>query len=406
MPFKFNIVNMMGKVGILILSMLVESVHCQWKHTQISEIGSDLGMKVFNHVVNSNPTENTIVSPHGIASVLGMLQLGAGARTRQQLNIALKYNSYGIYKKVRRIHKPLTESRNQSIITIANGIFAPSDYAIEQSFRRKIKVLYQAVVRNVHYDNPVEAASAINLWTRNQTRGMITNLISPSMLSGTTRLVVVSALFFKGLWKSRFLPENTHNRDFHAADGSVYQVPMMSQKATFNFGMAITPTNVKYYILEMPYHGGTISMFVVVPEDYNIPLSTITPHLNVQSIHDWKGILREKKLDIVVPKFTAEAEINLEKPLSALGITDMFDKTKANFGKICRSGELYVSQVLQKAKIEVNEDGTKASAATAAIMMVKSLRIIPSFVVDKPFVYFVRHNPTGTVLFIGQVSKP
>ncbi|XP_060690198.1 glia-derived nexin [Hemiscyllium ocellatum] len=397
----------MGKVGILIiLGVLIESVHCQWKHTQVSEFGSDLGMKIFNHVVNSNPTENTIMSPHGITSVLGMLQLGAGARTRQQLNIALKYNSYGIYKKIKKIHKSLTESRNQDIVTIANGLFAPSDFAMEQSFLRKIQVLYQAAVRNVHYENPVEAASTINLWTRNQTRGMITNLISPSMLSETTRLVVVNALFFKGLWKSRFLPENTRNRDFYAADGSVYQVPMMSQKATFSFGMAITPTNVKYYILELPYHGGTISMFVVVPEEYNIPLSTITPHLDIQSIHAWKRIMREKKLDIALPKFTAEAEIDLERPLSALGITDMFDRTKANFGKICRSGELYVSQVLQKAKIEVNEDGTKASAATAAVMMVKSLRIIPSFVVNRPFIYIIWHNPSGTVLFIGQVSRP
>ncbi|XP_072428865.1 glia-derived nexin [Chiloscyllium punctatum] len=397
----------MGKVGILvILSVLIESVHCQWKHTQVSEFGSDLGMKIFNQVVNSNPTENTIMSPHGITSVLGMLQLGAGARTRQQLNNALKYNSYGIYKKIKKIHKSLTESRNQDIVTIANGLFAPSDFAMEQSFLRKLQVLYQAAVRNVHYENPVEAASAINLWTRNQTRGMITNLISPSMLSETTRLVVVNALFFKGLWKSRFLPENTRNRDFYAADGNVYQVPMMSQKATFSFGMAITPTNVKYYILELPYHGGTISMFVVIPEEYNTPLSIITPHLDIQSIHGWKRIMREKKLDIALPKFTAEAEIDLEQPLSALGITDMFDRTKANFGKICRSGELYVSQVLQKAKIEVNEDGTKASAATAAVMMVKSLRIIPSFVVNRPFIYIIWHNPSGTILFIGQVSKP
>ncbi|XP_067898239.1 glia-derived nexin isoform X2 [Heterodontus francisci] len=397
----------MGKLGILILiSVVMRSVHCQWKSPRLSELGSDLGMKIFNHVVNSKPTENVIMSPHGIASVLGMLQFGAGASTRQQLSNALKYNSYGIYRKLKRIQKSLIESRNQDIVTIANGIFAPSDFVMEQPFIRKTKEVYQAALSSLNYQNPVEAASAINQWTKNQTRGMITNLISPAILSEATRLVVVNAIFFKGLWKSRFLPENTRNRDFYAADGTVYQVPMMSQRSTFNFGMAITPTNVKYYILELPYHGGTISMFIAVPEEIDIPLSAITPHVNVQSINSWKGIMREKKLDIALPRFTAEAETNLERPLSALGITDMFDQTKANFGKICRSGQLYVSQVLQKAKIEVNEDGTKASAATAAVIMLKSFRITPPFVVNRPFLYIVWHNPTGTVLFIGQVSKP
>ncbi|XP_041038763.1 glia-derived nexin [Carcharodon carcharias] len=397
----------MEKVGILILlCVFMKSIDCQWKNTRVSELGSDLGMKIFNHVANSKPTENIIMSPHGIASVLGMLQLGAGARTRQQLSSALKYNSYGIYRKLKRIHKSLTESRNQDIVTIANGLFAPNNFAMEEPFIRKTKDVYQAALRSLSYENPVEAAAAINQWTNNQTRGMITNLISPAILSEATRLVVVNAIFFKGLWKSRFLPKNTRNRDFYAADGNVYQVPMMSQKSTFNFGMAITPTNVNYYILELPYHGGTISMFVVVPVDITIQLSEIIPHMNVQSINSWKAIMREKELDIALPRFTAEAETNLEKPLSALGITDMFDQTKANFVKISRSGELYVSQVLQRAKIEVNEDGTKASAATAAVFMLKSLRITPPFVVNRPFLYILCHNPTGTVLFIGQVSKP
>uniref|UniRef100_UPI00398F81CD glia-derived nexin isoform X1 n=2 Tax=Pristiophorus japonicus TaxID=55135 RepID=UPI00398F81CD len=406
-PFWLSTGITMGKVGILILlSVVVKSVNCQWKNAQVSELGSDLGMKIFNHVVDSKPTENIVMSPHGIASVLGMLQLGAGARTRQQLNNALKYSSYGIYKKLKRIQKSLIESRNQDIVTIANGIFAPSDFAMEQLFIRKTRDVYQAALSSLNYEDPVAAASAINQWTTNQTRGMVTNLISPDMLSKATRLVVVNAIFFKGLWKSRFQPENTRNREFHAADGNVYQVPMMSQRSTFNFGMAITPTNVKYYIIELPYHGGTISMFVAVPEEINIPLSAITPYMNVQTINSWKGTMREKKLDIAIPRFTAEAETNLERPLAALGITDMFDQTKANFGKICRSGQLYVSQVIQKAKIEVNEAGTKASAATAAVIMLKSLRITPPFVVNRPFLYIVWHNPTGTVLFIGQVSKP
>ncbi|XP_051874441.1 glia-derived nexin [Pristis pectinata] len=391
---------------LILLCMAMSSVHCQRKMTKVSEFGSDLGMKIFNQVVSSKPTENIIMSPHGIASVLWMLHLGADGRTKQQLSKALKYSSQGTYRKLKRVQKLLTDSRNQDIVTIANGVFVPSGFEMEQPFIQKTNEIYQAVLRNMNFADPILAASIINQWTANQTRGMITDLISPAILNEATRLVIVNAIFFKGLWKSRFLPENTQNGNFYAADGNVYQVPLMFQRSTFNFGIANTPANVKYYILEMPYHGGTTSMFIALPENIGIPLSEIAPHINAQSINNWKKIMTGKKLEVSIPRFTAETETNLEKLLLSLGITDMFDEVKANFRKINRSGLLYVSQVLQKAKIEVNEDGTKASAATAAVLVFRSFRFTPPFTVNRPFLYIVWHNPTGTILFIGQVSKP
>ncbi|XP_069752823.1 glia-derived nexin [Narcine bancroftii] len=395
----------MRKINILILLYVtISSVHCRWKK-RVSEVGSDLGIKVFDQIVSSKPTENIIMSPHGIASILSILHLGADGRTREQLRNALKFNSYGAHKKLKKIQKLLTEGRNQDLVSIANGIFVPSTFSLEKPFIWKANDIYQAALKNVNFEDPIAAASIINQWTKNQTRGMITNLISPTILNEATRLVLVNAIYFKGLWKSRFLRKSTHNSDFYAADGNVYKVPMMNQRSTFNFGMAKTPTNVKYYVLELPYHGDTISMFIALPENISIPLSAVTPHINSQSINNWRKIMSGKMLDISIPRFTAETETNMEKILAGLGITDMFE-VKANFRKIHRSGQLYVSKVLQKAKIEVNEDGTKASAGTAAVLMLKSLRIIPPFTVNRPFLYIVRHNITGTILFIGQVSKP
>lgn len=111
-----------------------------------------------------------------------------------------------------------------------------------------------------------------------------------------------------------------------------------------------------------------------------------------------------KRVQVILPKFTAEAETDLKEPLQTLGITDMFDHSKANFAKITRTDDLHVSNVLQKTKIEVSEDGTKASAATTAILIARSSP--PWFIVDRPFVFFIRHNPTGTILFMGQINKP
>ncbi|XP_059803542.1 glia-derived nexin isoform X1 [Hypanus sabinus] len=406
-PLWFRIGFAMRKINILILLyMAMSSVHSRKKSAKILELGSDLGIEVFNQVVSANPTENIILSPHGIASLLWTLHMGADGRTKQQLSKALKYNSQGTYRKLKRVEKLLTENRNQDIVTIANGLFVPREFEMEPSFIQKTHEVYQALLRNVNFNDPLKAASIINEWTSNQTKGMITDMISPTILNPATKLVVVNAIFFKGLWKSRFLPENTQSGNFYAADGTVYQVPLMFQRSAFNFGIANTPANVKYYILEMPYHGETISMFIVLPENIGIPLSEISPHINTQTINSWKKIMTGKKLELSIPRFTAETETRLEKLLSSFGITDMFDQTKANFRKLSRSSQLYVSHFQQKAKIEVNEDGTKASAATVAVLMFRSFRITPPFTVNRPFLYVVWHNPTGTVLFIGQVSKP
>ncbi|KAM9733514.1 glia-derived nexin isoform 1-T2 [Menidia menidia] len=368
------------------------------------ERGSDLGIQVFQQVVRSRPLENVVLSPHGAASVLGMLLPGAHGQTRKQVLNALRYKRNGPYKMLKKLHKTLTARSNQDVVMIANAMFSQAGFPMEEAFVATNKANFQCESRSLDFGDPDSAADAINGWVSNKTRGHIPSLVRADMLdSALTRLVVVNAIYFKGLWKSCFQPQNTKMRPFTGGDGSVYKVPMMSQLSVFNIGVATTPGGLKYKVIELPYHGNTISMLIVVPSEEDTPLSRVVPHISTATVQSWTKLMHMRKVRLLLPKFTADVEVDLEEPLSSLGITDMFSEDKADFRHLS-ADPVHVSKALQKAKIIVNEDGTKAAAATTAILLARSSP--PWVTVDRPFLFLIRHNQTGTVLFMGQINKP
>ncbi|XP_022078081.2 glia-derived nexin [Acanthochromis polyacanthus] len=368
------------------------------------ERGSDLGIQVFQQVVRNKPLENVVLSPHGVASILGMLLPGAHGETRKQILNALRYKKNGPYRMLKKLHKTLTAKSNQDVVLIANAMFSQLGFPMEETFVETNKANFQCDRRSLDFSNPNAAADEINAWVNNKTKGHIPSLITADMLDpAMTRLVAVNSIFFKGLWKSRFQPENTKMRPFNGGDGNVYKVPMMSQLSVFNIGMATTPQDLKYRVIELPYHGNTISMLIVLPSDEDTPLSRVIPHISTATVQSWTKLMHMRKIRLLIPKFTADMEVDLEAPLSALGISDMFSEDKADFRHIS-SEPVHVSKALQKAKIIVNEDGTKAAAATTAILLARSSP--PWVTVDRPFLFLIRHNPTGTILFMGQINQP
>ncbi|KAM8953428.1 glia-derived nexin [Pelodytes ibericus] len=384
--------------------VFLTSAHSQFNPLFIEELGSDIGIQVFNQVVKAKPHENVVMSPHGIASVLGMLQLGTDGKTKKQLTTAMRYKVNEVSKILKKINKVIVAKKNKDIVTTANGVFVNSGFKIEPSFESKNKDVFHSQVRSIDFQEKNAAASTINQWVKNETKGLIEELISPELLdSSLTRLVLVNALYFKGLWKSRFQHENTKKRTFHGPEGKTYQVPMLAQLSLFRSGSASTPSGLWYNVIELPYHGGSLSMLVALPTDESTPLSAIIPHISTKTLQSWMT-MAPKRVQLILPKFSVEAVTDLKGPLKNLGITDLFDASKANFTKIARSEQLHLSHLMQKAKIEVNEDGTKAAAATTAILIARSSP--PWFIVDRPFLFFIRHHPTGAVLFTGQVNKP
>ncbi|KAF3693111.1 Glia-derived nexin [Channa argus] len=368
------------------------------------ERGSDLGIQVFQQVVRSKPQENVIFSPHGVASILGMLLTGASGKTRKQIVSALQYKKNGPYRMLKKLHKNLTAKPNQDAVLIANGLFSQEGFPMEAGFVSENKENFECESRSLDFSNPEGAANEINEWVNNTTKGHISSLIKPEMLDpAMTRLVAVNSVYFKGLWKSRFLPANTKMRPFYSGKGNVNTVPMMSQLSVFRTATATTPEGLKYKIVELPYKNDVISMLIVLPLEEDTPLSSVIPHINTATMQNWTKLMSLSKVHLAIPKFTADAEVDLKAPLSALGLTDMFSQDKADFRHLSAE-PLHVSKALQKAKIVVNEDGTKAAAATSSLLLARSSP--PWITVDRPFLFLIRHKTTGTVLFMGQIIQP
>ncbi|XP_055502370.1 glia-derived nexin-like [Leucoraja erinacea] len=388
---------------LILLCVAVGSVHCLIGKSKTSAVESDLGMKIFNQVAMSQPTENIAMSPHGMVSLLWILQFGADGITKKELNGVLKYKRLGTHSRLKNVHKSLTKHKSNDVVTFANGIFIPRGLVLRKTFIKRCSKTYQTGPTNVDFADSEAAASTINKWAEHGTKGMITEIISPDILDETTKLVVANAIYFKGAWKSKFDVTKTHDEGFTGADGDVSQVPTMVQTSVFKLGKASTPNKVEYNVLQLSFFGG-LRMFIILPVDSSTPLTEIIPHINVNSIKAWTKILKKEKLDISIPRFTAQSKTNFEELLTPLGFKNIFDKQNANFRKLSKFSHLYVSQILQEVKIEVNEEGTKASKMTAARLLFKSRST--RFAVNRPFLYVIWHQSTETILFIGQFAKP
>ncbi|CAH6791837.1 Serpine2 [Phodopus roborovskii] len=333
---------------LILTTVTLSSVYSQFNSLSLEELGSDTGIQVFNQIIKSRPHENIVVSPHGIASILGMLQLGADGRTKKQLTTLMRYNVNGVGKVLKKVNKAIVSKKNKDIVTVANAVFVKNGFKMEVPFAARNKEVFQCEVQNVNFQDPVSACDSINLWVKNETRVL-------------------------------GVPELGLPRDMLRV-----QFP----------GSTSTPNGLWYNFIELPYHGESISMLIALPTENSTPLSAIIPHISTKTIDSWMNTMVPKRMQLVLPKFTAVAQTDLKEPLKALGITEMFEPLKANFAKITRSESLHVSHILQKAKIEVSEDGTKASAATTAILIARSSP--PWFIVDRPFLFFIRHNPTAS----------
>ncbi|XP_027701987.1 plasminogen activator inhibitor 1 [Vombatus ursinus] len=373
---------------------------------QVAQMVTDFGMKVFREVVQTSGDGNVVFSPYGVASVLAMLQVTSGGNTREQIQAAMEYSieEKGLAPGLRKLYKELMAPWNKDEFSTANAIFIQRDLELVQGFMPYFFKVFRSMVKQVDFTEGERARFIVNDWVQKHTKGMISNLLGEGAVDQLTKMVLVNALYFKGQWKLPFPTKGIHHRLFHKSDGSTASVLMMAQTNKFSCTEFLTPSGHYYDIVELPYHGDTLSMFIAAPYEKEVPLSALTSILDAQLISQWKGNMTKLPRLLVLPKFSLESEVDLKRPLENLGMKDMFRPGIADFTRLSDQEILYVSQALQKVKIEVNESGTVASSTTAIVV---SARMAPQeIIMDRPFLFVVRHNPTGTILFMGQVMEP
>ncbi len=349
---------------------------------------------------------NLFLSPYSISTALAMTYAGARGQTEKQMADTLCFppmSSEQFHKEFGEIIRQLNSAGEKGgfELVVANALWGQKDYKFLQEFLMLVKTNYDGDLQQVDFVKQTEAArKAINDWVESKTREKIKELIKPGTLDSMTRLVLTNAIYFKGKWASQFKPERTQDAPFTLLGGEKVNVPMMNQ--TGNFGYTETDTA---QVLEMPYLNNDLSMVILLPKK-NDGVNELEKELSSNNLTGWLAKLRKREVQVWLPRFKLTCEFELAKVLGSMGMPDAF-LAKADFSGMTGSKDLFISAVVHKAYVDVNEEGTEAAAATGVAMKLTSVPLPPPvFRADHPFVFLIRDNHTGSTLFLGRTANP
>ena len=360
--------------------------------------------KVYSVLMKSAGNENNmVVSPFSMSAVMAMTLAGARGSTAEQMRSVFSFphkekNTMEEYEDI------LCGLGNEHDFTLdaANSLFVHQKYRILEAYRTAIKEYFKASPMTLDFAKGEEARNVINSWVEDKTRDKIKELIPSGSMTDMTRLVLVNAVYFKGNWKDIFEVQETKKEDFTLLDGSKAQVDMMTRKGKYNFAVN---NDLRCTILMMPYKGDRLSMLIYLPND---PAEFNELEAKFTSLDPADFQVMEREFIVALPKFKIETtHEELVSNLKELGLIDLFDPAKADLSGISGSKDLHVSDIVQKAFIEVNEEGSEAAAATAMVMKVLMMPAPPKkFYCNRPFLFAIRDSQTGMMLFAGRVVNP
>ncbi|XP_039512223.1 serpin peptidase inhibitor, clade B (ovalbumin), member 1, like 3 isoform X2 [Pimephales promelas] len=294
-------------------------------------------------------------------------------------------------------------------LSIANRLYGEQSYRFIEKFVSDTKGLYQAELETLDFiGQPDSARVHINRWVEEHTQEKIKDLLAEGDVDPLTKLVLVNAVYFKGDWERKFREDQTRDEQFKINKNESKPVRMMFQKA--KFPLAFIP-DMNCQILELPYVGKDLSMLILLPnamEDDSTGLQKLESALTLESFTEWTrpDMMDLLEVEVSLPRFKMEETYNMNSLLISLGMVDAFDPQKADFSGMSPGNDLLLSKVVHKSFVEVNEEGTEAAAATGAVMMMRCLMRPARFCADHPFLFFIRHNPSRSVLFYGRVCSP
>ncbi|XP_039957783.1 serine protease inhibitor 42Dd [Bactrocera neohumeralis] len=358
--------------------------------------GAAVATELFELLAAGGVKQNIVFSPFSIQTCVALAFAGASGETADQIAEGLKFASNFHPEVATTFAFVFDKYKDSELLKIANKVYVQQGHDLKPDYQTELKESYNAETENVNFEESENVAATINSWVEDKTAGKIKDLVQASAFSALTRLVLLNALHFKGLWAHKFEEEQTVEDDFWISEEESVKVQYMNQKAKFGYGFF---EELDCQALELPYQDSDLSMLVLLPNERE-GLKTLAEKLKSVNLVDLAGNL-EANEDVVVqlPKFKVEYEVELTETLKKLGISKIFSE-EAEFSNMLESPEpLQVSNVFHKAVIEVNEEGTEAAAATAMIMMTRCLLIPLQFVADRPFFYAIWNK--RNILFAG-----
>lgn len=377
-------------------------------YSQMSHAGASansnvgMGLKLFDETcAKAEDKINVVVSPSSALFALGMTANGAAGATEQQMLATLGAQSISQLNSQNKDALSKLTSLDKSIaLQAANAIFVDNKAPVNKTFTQTCKSVYGAEATNLDFAKQ-EAVDTINKWCSDHTQGKIPTILNT--LSPQAFMVLINAIYFKGTWEYKFKPEATQPGPFKLANGKEVKVDMMSQTKHFNY-----LEEKDFKSVELRYKGGDVSMFILLPNK-DVSVQKLRKTITAATWDKWMQSYKSNEVYVQLPKFKVEFSDILNTSLKSMGMPDAFDPDKANFSKMVPANlHAFISLVIQKTYMDVNESGTEAAAVTAVVMETAMARMEQpkTFQVDRPFILALRHNPTGELLFLGEIVNP
>ena len=350
---------------------------------------------------------NLFLSPFSISTALAMTSAGARGGTEAGMAKVLHFTLPGeeLHTAFAGLIRGLDEDKKGRgyELVVANALWGQKGYGFLKEYLDLTKSCYGAGLHEVDFEKAAEAArKTINAWVEEKTKEKIKDLIKPGVLSSLTRLVLTNAIYFKGQWASRFKKEATKDGPFTLSSGKKTAVPMMNQTEEFGY---MEDGDVQ--ALELPYIGDRLSMVVLLPKKVD-GLAGLEESLTAKKLSKWLSAVRKQKVVVSLPRFKFTSEFGLADVLKSMGMTDAFLLPPADFSGMDGKKDLFISAVIHKAFVDVNEEGTEAAAATAVVMALRMAapEPVPIFRADHPFLFIIRDTESGNILFMGRMIDP
>uniref|UniRef100_A0A8D0BH55 Serpin family B member 10 n=1 Tax=Salvator merianae TaxID=96440 RepID=A0A8D0BH55_SALMN len=406
----------------------------------LSVVNTAFAIDFFKHVCMVQSNTNVLFSPWSISSVMAMVYLGAKGHTAEQIRKVLHFNkaeaagstgqsrpcskleellhnpcislqkasletSGQIHSRFQELSKEINQSTEHVLLRSVNQLYGDKSMSFQKEFLQSVKKYYNVEPQTVNFQEAAgEARKEINDWVEQQTEGKIQNLLNEGSVDSLTQLILVNALYFKGNWSKTFKKEDTTIQPFRLDEKTNKSVQMMFQHNKFNWNYI---KEIQLQILELPYISNEFSMFILLPDE-DTGLEKLEKKLTYDALSKWTSPeeMEEVKANVYIPRTQLDKQYELKSVLSSMGITDAFSTGQADFTGISEKNDLVLSQVFHKCFIDINETGTEASASSAADISGRSDQGAILFAADHPFLFFIRHNQTKTILFLGKICSP
>ncbi|XP_030253645.1 leukocyte elastase inhibitor-like isoform X4 [Sparus aurata] len=380
--------------------------------TPLCVANTNFALALLKKLSDNDATANVFYSPLSISSALAMVMMGARGNTAAQMSECLKTRDVqdDVHSSFEQLLDELNKADAPYALSVANRLYGEQSYQFVEHFLRGTRKHYNAELESVDFKKSFQAARLnINSWVEEKTQGRIKDVLAQGVLDSMTRLVLVNAMYFKGDWNEKFDEDDTRDAQFRINQNDTKPVKMMRQKTSFPLTF-IPEANCQ--ILEMPYEGKELSMLIFLPNDMKegtTGLEKLEKELTYENFLKWTrpDMMDVTEVEVELPRFKMEETYDMKGVLISMGMVDAFDIARSDFSGMSPANELVLSKVVHKAFLEVNEEGTEAAAATAPIMVYCCyIESSATFIADHPFLFFIRHNPSMSILFAGRYCSP